>query len=87
LLHGQETDVFADAGYQGADKRAESDGKALWHVAMRPGMRKALPDTRQGRRQERIESMKASLRALVEHPFHVIKNRFGHRKVRYRGLR
>lgn len=87
LLHGQKTDVFADAGYQGADKRAESDGKALWHVAIRPGLRKALPDTREGRRQERIESMKASLRALVEHPFHVIKNRFGHRKVRYRGLR
>jgi IS5 family transposase len=23
---------------------------------------------------------------LVEHPFHVIKNLFGHRKARYRGL-
>ena len=86
LLHGQETDVFADAGYQGADKRPEVDGKAMWHVAMRPGLRKALPDTREGRELDRVESMKASLRALVEHPFHVIKNRFGHRKVRYRGL-
>ncbi len=25
-------------------------------------------------------------RAKVEHPFHIIKNRFGLRKVRYRGL-
>ena len=24
LLHGQETDVFADAGYQGADKRPDA---------------------------------------------------------------
>ncbi len=30
--------------------------------------------------------MKASVRAKVEHPFHVVKNLFGHRKVRYRGL-
>ena len=29
---------------------------------------------------------KAQLRAKVEHPFQVIKVRFGHRKVRYRGL-
>ncbi len=26
------------------------------------------------------------MRAQVEHPFHIIKNRFKHRKVRYRGL-
>jgi IS5 family transposase len=27
-----------------------------------------------------------SVRAKVEHPFHVIKHLFGHRKTRYRGL-
>mgnify|MGYP001191818110 CR=1 FL=1 len=26
------------------------------------------------------------IRAKVEHPFHIIKNRFGLKKVRYRGL-
>ena len=26
------------------------------------------------------------MRAFVEHPFHIVKNLFGHRKVRYRGL-
>ncbi|MEB0060391.1 transposase, partial [Variovorax sp. LG9.2] len=35
---------------------------------------------------ERAEKMKASIRAKVEHPFHVIKNLFGHRKARYKGL-
>ena len=29
---------------------------------------------------------KAQIRARVEHPFHVVKNRFGFRKVRYKGL-
>ena len=32
------------------------------------------------------EKLKASVRAFVEHPFHIIKNLFGHRKVMYRGL-
>jgi transposase, IS5 family len=30
--------------------------------------------------------MKASVRACVEHPFHIVKNLFGYRKTRYRGL-
>ena len=34
----------------------------------------------------KIEKAKASIRAKVEHPFHVIKNLFGYRKVRYKGL-
>jgi len=46
----------------------------------------ALPETRLGRMREQIEQAKARIRARVEHPFHVIKNRFGHRKTRYRGL-
>jgi IS5 family transposase len=32
------------------------------------------------------EKAKASVRAFVEHPFHILKNLFRHRKVRYRGL-
>ena len=32
------------------------------------------------------ERSKAQVRAVVEHPFHVVKNLFRHRKVRYRGL-
>lgn len=87
LLHGDETDVFGDAGYQGVEKRAENlETPVTWHVAMRPGKRKALPKTALGERQEWMEHAKASIRAKVEHPFHVVKNLFRHRKVRYRGL-
>lgn len=41
LVHGEEADVFADAGYQGVAKRKEIQGiNANWHVAMRPGKRR-----------------------------------------------
>jgi len=87
LLHGQETDVFADAGYQGAHKRPDARGDAQWHVAMRPGLRKLLDkaDPMQAL-TDQIETVKARIRAKVEHPFRVIKRQFGHVKVRYRGL-
>ena len=88
LVHGEETDVFADAGYQGVGKRAETqDIKTHWHVAMRPGKRKVLDkSTPMGAIQDQLERAKARIRAKVEHPFRVIKRQFGHVKVRYRGL-
>lgn len=88
LLHGEETDVFADAGYQGAAKRPDAKEDVNWHVAMRPGKRRALdPGRTVDRLLEQIESLKASVRAKVEHPFRVVKRQFGHVKVRYRGLK
>ncbi|ABM10413.1 IS5 family transposase (plasmid) [Paenarthrobacter aurescens TC1] len=89
LLHGEETVVFTDAGYQGADKRPDAKPGVTWHVAMRPGKRRAL-DTEHNEADallEKIERIKAGVRAKVEHPFRVIKRQFGHVKVRYRGLK
>jgi IS5 family transposase len=87
LLHGEETDVFADAGYQGAHKRPDAREGTTWDVAMRPGKRKALDKTKpSGQLTEQVEKIKASIRAKVEHPFRVIKQQLGHVKVRYRGL-
>ena len=86
LLHGEETDVFADAGYQGADKRDDATG-ANWHVAMKPSVRKKWKkQPRIGKLLDFVERVKAAVRAKVEHPFHIVKNRFGLKKVRYRGL-
>lgn len=87
LLHGDEADVFGDAGYQGAEKREENlELPVNWHIAMRPGKRKALPGTLLGELMEKVGQAKASIRAKVEHPFHVVKNLFKHRKTRYKGL-
>ena len=88
LVHGDETEVLADAGYQGADKRPDAKEGVDWHVAMHPGKRRALDKTRTiDRLIDQIERLKASIRAKVEHPFRVIKRQFGHVKVRYRGLK
>lgn len=35
---------------------------------------------------DKLEHVKARIRAKVEHPLRVIKSQFGHMKVRYRGL-
>ena len=87
LLHGDETDVFGDAGYQGVEKREENlEIPVTWHIAMKPSKRRALPKNPWGERMEWIEQAKASIRSKVEHPFHVVKNLFRHRKTRYRGL-
>lgn len=87
LLHGEETDAFGDAGYQGADKRPDAKQGVRWTVAMRPGKRKLLDKSGPlGCLMDELEKLKASIRAKVEHPFRVIKRQFGHVKVRYRGL-
>ena len=86
LLHGDEAVVFADAGYQGVAKRPEATG-VDWHVAMRPGKRRALDKhSPWGDLLDKAEQLKASVRAKVEHPFRVIKCQFGFTKVRYKGL-
>ena len=33
-----------------------------------------------------VETALSQVRAWVEHPFHVVKNLFRHKKLRYRGL-
>ena len=90
LLHGQESDVFADSGYRGVEKREEVQAQhpqVNWHVAMMPGKRRALEkDTPLGAILDKLEQTKARIRAKVEHPFRVIKRQFGYVKVKYRGL-
>jgi IS5 family transposase len=86
LLHGAEEPVFGDAGYTGADKRPElEDRDVSWNIATRRSIIKALP---QALRElaEPVERALAQVRAVVEHPFHIVKNLFRHRKLRYRGL-
>jgi len=89
LLHGEETTAGADAGYVGVEKRPEmqTPGRAVtWHVAAKRSKVKGLPEGRLKELTQALERLKAQVRAKVEHPFHVVKNLFGFRKVRYRGL-
>jgi transposase, IS5 family len=87
LLHGHEEQAFGDAGYIGVDKRDEMKGKsAKWQVAAKRGKIKAMRDGVLKDLVIAVERTKAQIRARVEHPFHVVKNLFHHRKVRYKGL-
>jgi hypothetical protein len=64
------------------------DKHVRWHVAMRPGLRRALDkDKPLDALIDQLERTKARIRAKVEHPFRVLKQQFGYVKVRYRGLK
>jgi len=89
LLHGQETQVHADAGYTGVEKRAEIaalNRSVDWQIARQRGPLKAMAAGEEKETLKATEKAKAAVRAFVEHPFHILKNIFRHRKVRYRGL-
>jgi transposase, IS5 family len=87
LLHGEESDVFGHSGYQGVQKREETQGMYDWHVFMRPVKRKALDKgTPIDAIMVKLEKTMASIRAIEEHPFRVLKRQFGHVKVCYVGL-
>jgi IS5 family transposase len=90
VLHGKEKTVHADAGYIGVEKRAEiiaGHGGVEWCVAAKRSKLKALPPSWVKDLTLGYEKLKARVRALVEHPFHIVKNLFKHRRVRYRGIK
>jgi IS5 family transposase len=89
LLHGQERQVHADAGYTGVEQRMEIVAlkrPIAWQIARKRGQIKTMAEGAEKETLKAVEKAKASVRAFVEHPFHILKNIFRHRKVRYRGL-
>ena len=86
LVRDDDEVVYADAGYQGVERRREvAENEHLsgveWRVAARKGRLKMMPE-----HDRHLESRKASVRAKVEHPFLIIKRDFGFIKTRYRGI-
>ena len=89
LLHGHETQVHAEAGYLGVEKRAEIvalNRTMDWQIARKRGQLKTMAEGTEKETLKAAEKAKAAVRAFVEPPFHILKNIFRHRKVRYRGL-
>ncbi len=82
LLHGQEQLLYGDTAYVNRSrKRLYEDRGVGWRMQRRAPRKASLSeaDREWNREQNRV-------RAKVEHIFHVIKQLWGHRKVRYRGL-
>jgi IS5 family transposase len=68
-VHGEERVIYGDSGHIGLEKRkAFEDCEAEMRIAMKPGQRRALADTPEGRLLDLIEAAKAHVRAKVEHP-------------------
>lgn len=93
LLHGQEQEAWLDAGYVGVEKRedmkaalAANGQEVQWHIAKRRKTIEKMVDGWQKNLAQAYEKLKAQVRARVEHPFHVVKNIFQHKKTRYKGL-
>ena len=95
VLHGEEAMVFLDAGYTGVDKRpevvqAQAEGKIRsdieWNVAKRRSTITKMAEGTLKTLTKALERVKAQIRSKVEHPFHVVKNLFHYKKVRYKGL-
>ena len=68
------------------EDKGEIRSDVQWHVATKRGVLKSMPEGRYKDLRVLVERKKAQIRSLVEHPFHVVKNLFGYRKVSYRGL-
>ena len=52
-----------------------------WRIPIKRGQLKAMPVDPRKALYEWFERRKAQMRAIVEHPFHSIKNLFGYRKA------
>ena len=82
LLHGEETRVYGDRGYQGCtDLIKQAAPKAKDFTNRR--VRQPWGEDEVARAKNRTKNR---TRARVEHVFHVLKRLFGFAKVRYRGL-
>ena len=57
-----------------------------WRVATKRGVITKMADGVLKELTLLMERKKAQVRARVEHPFHVLKNLFHHKKARYKGL-
>ena len=65
LLHGAETQVHADAGYTGVEKRAEIvalERRIDWQIARKRGQIKALAKGLEKEALKAVEKAKASVR-------------------------
>lgn len=82
LLHGNEQSLHGDSAYHSKALKAQAEASAVAFNVNQRGT-KNRPLTRAQRMRNRRLSR---VRAVVEHPFLVVKHLWGHAKVRYRGL-
>ena len=90
LLREDDEVVYGDSGYIGVQKRPEIAGNDHFkdidfRITRRPSSLPKVSDNAIDW-ERYIDNRKSSVRSKVEYAFHIIKNRFGFTKVRYRGI-
>lgn len=82
LLQGEEKSIFGDKAYgRQADKRAARKAGVFYGITDRANRNHKLSSTQKARNKKT-----SSVRSKVEHPFHTLKCKWGHKKTRYRGI-
>lgn len=82
LLHGGEESLHGDSAYHSKALKAQAEASGIEFNVNQRGT-KHRPLTKAQRLRNRRLSR---VRAVVEHPFLVVKRLWGHAKVRYRGI-
>jgi len=83
LLHGAESSLHGDSAYHSKDLKEKAEAAGVEFNVNQRGT-KSRPLTKAQRARNRRLSR---VRAGVEHPFLVVKQLWGHAKVRYRGIK
>jgi IS5 family transposase len=83
LLHGNETKVWGDAGYQG---QTEAIHEAAPQAQDMTNRRVKKSKGKVDEEEKRKNRTKSKVRARVEWPFRILKRVFHYTKVRYRGI-
>lgn len=82
LLHGEEKAVLGDKGYANDEAKREARAKGIFWGILDKAKRNKPLSSGQHKRNKKL----SSIRAIVEHPFQVIKCQWKYTKVRYKGL-
>ncbi|MBI5875398.1 MAG: IS5 family transposase [Deltaproteobacteria bacterium] len=82
LLHGEEEAVFGDKGYANDKEKKQARAKGVFWGILDKAKRNHALSSNQQKRNKKL----SSIRAIVEHPFQVIKCQWKYTKVRYKGL-
>lgn len=82
LLHGEEKSIFGDKAYgRQENKRTARKAGIFYGITDKATRSKKLSNKQRARNKKT-----SSVRSMVEHPFHTLKCKWGHRKTRYRGI-
>lgn len=82
LLHGKEEAIFGDKGYFNSKRKHEIRRQGIFCGILDKASGKIPLSSSQKKRNRKL----SSVRAVVEHPFQVIKCQWHYRKTKYRGL-